>query len=68
MKRVILTFMYLGKNMKKAIFILFLSLIGSVLFSQSLEGPIKVWGWSRDGKVAISEYYDPSNGEGRGGI
>ena len=43
--------------MKKVIFVLSFSLlIGIGLFSQTEEGPIKIWGWSKDGKVGISEF------------
>jgi hypothetical protein len=51
-------------QMKRAIYFLVFALIGSGLFSQSADNnPVKVLGWSRDGKVAVIK-----NDDGMGGF
>jgi hypothetical protein len=44
--------------MKNSFFFFFFLLIGTSLFSYSV---ITVWGWSRDGKVAVTEELDTGN-------
>ena len=50
--------------MKKLLFVLIVFMLSVNLFSQSNEDSVKIWGWSRDGKVGISEIAD----DGMGGI
>ena len=61
--------------MKKSILVLLVFTISSFavfgqteteLIQQMLNSPVKVWGWSSNGKTGISITYDPTNGEGRG--
>jgi hypothetical protein len=51
--------------MKRTILIfVFISVIGINIFSQSWEA-VTIWGWSRDGKVAVTEELDTGQTGGR---
>jgi hypothetical protein len=50
-----------GTFLKRTIFLfVFFSVMGTSLFSQTGEG-VTVWGWSKDGKVAVTEELDTGN-------